>query len=67
MAKGISVHVGVNEAQNNFDVTDLSGCVSDAEEMSEIAATQEFQVKPLLINGAATFAAVRDAIAGNSR
>lgn len=62
MAIGISVHVGVNKAQDNFDVRDLSGCRRDAEKMFEIADTQGFQAKQPLIDGEATFEAVRNAI-----
>ena len=61
MAKGISVHVGVNEAQPSFDVSTLSGCENDAREMSKIAGAQGFAVK-VLIDNAATFVAVKQAI-----
>jgi len=62
MPIGISVHVGVNKAQDNFDVTDLSRCDSDALAMSKIAAARGFDVKPLLIDDGATFVAVKTAI-----
>src|SRR5687767_11690455 len=62
MAKGISLHVGVNETiADGIDVSPLEGCVNDAEAMQEIAQSRGFTTQ-LLVQGAATFDAVRSEI-----
>lgn len=62
MAKGISVHVGVNQAQPSFGVATLQGCVNDANAMFQIATDNGFEATPPFLNTEATLANVEAAI-----
>ena len=62
MAKGISVHVGINQPDPSFDVNPLFGCENDAVEMSKIAAANGFEVIPPLLGDQAKFENVEAAI-----
>src|ERR1043165_1686579 len=62
MAKGISVHVGVNQAQPSFGVATLQGCVNDANAMFQIATDNGFEATPPFLNAEATLANVEAAI-----
>ncbi|HEX8146964.1 MAG TPA: caspase family protein [Pyrinomonadaceae bacterium] len=55
MAKGISLHVGLNRVADSFRADPLRGCLKDAGAMSEIAALRHFAVRPPLLDGEATF------------
>ena len=61
MPKGRSLHVGVNKPLPQFNVTPLSGCRGDAEDMRKIATDQGFEAVKLM-DGEATFEAVNAAI-----
>src|SRR4051794_1288691 len=69
MAKGISLHVGLNRvdpaAYNNWDGA-LAGCENDARSMRDIADGCGYS-STLLLNDQATAAAVLDAIGQASR
>ena len=62
MARGVSVHVGVNRARPSFQMTELRGCVKDAEAMRQIAIAYNFEAQPVLADHNATFQAVKNAI-----
>jgi len=62
MAKGISVHVGVNNPKPSFGVNPLLGCVNDANTMFQIAKDNGFEAKPPFLNKEATLANVEAAI-----
>jgi metacaspase-1 len=65
MAKGISIHVGVNKTQApGIIVPELKGCVNDAVLMSEIAVKKGFEGVTLLLNEDATYDRVFHAIEG---
>lgn len=61
MAIGISLHIGVNQAEPAFNVTKLKGCVNDADIMSRIAVSRGFWAKRL-VDEEATFDRVKEAI-----
>jgi len=61
MAIGISLHIGVNQADPAFDVKKLKGCVNDADIMSRIAVSRGFWAKRL-VDEEATFDRVKEAI-----
>ena len=56
MAKGISLHVGVNrtDAEGTENLSPLEGCVNDAQAMMDIAESRGFTTK-LVVDGDATF------------
>ncbi len=54
MAKGRSVHVGVDQTNGEFEVKTLHGCKKDAARMSQIAEAKGFQTKTFL-DGEALF------------
>ena len=63
MAKGISLHVGVNRPDPTaFSVPTLAGCVHDAEAMYAIAKARGFYKRRLLLDEQATFDNVTAAI-----
>jgi hypothetical protein len=62
MAKGISVHVGVNRANPLFQVAELRGCANDANAMRQIAIGHHFEAREPLLNEDATFTNVKKAI-----
>lgn len=62
MGKGISVHVGVNQAQPSFGVHPLLGCHNDAQAMFQIATDRGFEATPPFLDEMATFANVKAAI-----
>lgn len=63
MAKGISLHVGVNRPDPAaFSVDTLVGCVNDAEAMYAIAKKRGFYKRRLLVDEDATFERVASAI-----
>lgn len=62
MAKGISLHVGVNKLRpsaSNPDPLPLVGCVNDAHAMSRIAMSSGFGEVVVLTDEQATYAAVK--------
>lgn len=61
MPRGISVHVGVNTPDPAFGVTQLQGCVFDANSMRDIAVSSGFE-PTVFLNGNATFENVSAAI-----
>lgn len=63
MAKGISLHVGLNRVDPTaFRVPPLAGCVNDAEDMYKIAKSRGFYKRRLLVDEDATFERVVGAI-----
>jgi hypothetical protein len=63
MAKGISIHVGVNETKApGITVEKLEGCVNDATLMHEIARQRDFLGGDPILNENATFERVVGAI-----
>jgi metacaspase-1 len=65
MAKGISLHIGLNSVDpNHYQGWDgrLSACEYDAKDMAAIAKKSSFETSTLLLTKAATAAAVSDAI-----
>jgi hypothetical protein len=66
MAKGISIHVGVNavDSRHYGSVPTLRGCEADAAAMADLAQSAGFQVMPPLVGKGATAAAVTNAIEG---
>jgi hypothetical protein len=62
MAKGISVHVGVNKPDPSFQMAELRGCANDAMAMQGIAVAHGFESLTVLTNESATFEAVKVAI-----
>jgi hypothetical protein len=63
MAKGISIHVGVNRTiAPEINVPDLLGAVNDAQAMHDLAAAAGFSADPPITDGNATYEHVFDAI-----
>src|SRR5262245_14523323 len=63
MAKGVSIHVGVNKVDApGINVPDLEGCVNDAARMKGIAEGAGFSDTQLFIDGDATYQVVFNAI-----
>jgi hypothetical protein len=62
MARGFSVHVGVNKPKPAFQVAELKGCVKDAEAMEKIALACQFEHRKIFRNDEAKFRDVRDEI-----
>ena len=59
MARGISLHVGINKPSSAFpNVTTLRGCENDALAMEQIAEAKGFQTRDLLLGSDATYARV---------
>jgi metacaspase-1 len=66
MAKGLSLHVGLNEinpAHYGGSNGRLEACVNDAEDMAKLAAAQGFSVMGVLKDAAGTRQAVKDSFA----
>ncbi len=61
MAKGLSVHVGINNADPSFSVVKLFGCRNDAEAMLKIATDHGFTSR-IFLDEEATFENVAGAI-----
>lgn len=67
MAKGISVHVGLNHVQGpGISVHDLKGCESDAKAMHELAIAQNFISESPLLGEKSTYENVVKAITAAS-
>lgn len=65
MAKGISLHVGVNHTNApGINVSTLDGCENDAEAMHNLAQVAGFDAMPPLLGADATFDRVFNTIAG---
>ena len=63
MAKGISLHVGIDEASHAFpNAPVLKGCKNDARAMRDIAALRGFSQSELLLDGKAKYDSVKNAI-----
>lgn len=65
-AKGLSLHVGINEVgQSHYAeaVRALKNCINDAKAMQDLAQFQGFEESKILIDAAATRDAVKDAVA----
>lgn len=59
MARGISLHVGINQPSSAFpNVAMLKGCENDALAMEKIAAINGFKTRDLLLGSDATYARV---------
>jgi len=65
MAKGISLHVGVNQTNApGISVSTLKGCEKDAQAMHNLAHVAGFDAMPPLLGADATFDRVFNTIAG---
>ena len=62
MAKGISIHIGINQANPSFEVATLQGCHGDAQAMFQIATDNGFEATPPFLDGMATRQNVEAAI-----
>ncbi len=59
MPKGISLHVGINQASSAFpNAATLKGCENDAREMEKIAVAKGFDTHDLLLGSEATYVRV---------
>jgi hypothetical protein len=59
MARGISLHVGINQPSSAFpNAATLKGCENDALAMEKIAAAKGFKTRDLLLGSDATYARV---------
>lgn len=59
MARGISLHIGINKPSSAFpNVRTLRGCENDALAMEQIAEAKGFQTRDLLLGSDATYARV---------
>src|SRR5690349_21373816 len=59
MARGISLHVGINKQSSAFpNAPTLRGCENDALAMEQIAEAKGFQTRDLLLGSDATYARV---------
>lgn len=69
MAKGISIHVGINEVDSDFfhDAQKLQGCENDAREMFEIAMSGGFIAREPILGEKAKFENVRTEILNAAR
>jgi len=61
MARGISIHVGVNKPDPSFQMTPLNACVNDAVEMEKLASDHNFTTQ-LFIDDQAKFEPLKKAI-----
>jgi len=61
MPTGLSLHVGINQADPVFETVVLQGCVKDAQAMFELASTKGFWARKLL-DEEATFDNVNETI-----
>lgn len=69
MAKGISIHVGLNRVDPAWygSCRQLEGCEQDAKDMAEIARSQGFRRIPPLLNENATVRAVKRQVRSAAR
>jgi metacaspase-1 len=65
MAKGISIHIGLNHVDpNHYQGWDgaLNACIADAKDMQDLAKKKRFSGNTLMLDGQATAAAVSSAL-----